>query len=401
MQTVGMFTDTLLKMVVVLMLVGPQKTEGAQQAASFRGFLAFTLPFVALSLWGGVLSERWGKRRTLIVLKSAEVGVMVLAGFALWLAREWAVLGVLSLLGTLTALASPSKYGLIPELLPEQRLARGNGLFILMTWVATIVGQGLAGWLLDTLGPDRRWHLGIATGALAVLGLLFTLRIPHVPVHGHEAGVLATARAGWHEIKNSRSLRLAVGGSLFFWTLGALLQQDVIVYAKAELVLSDTDTGFLNAALAMGIGAGGLLCGYLTRGSLGTRWIHRGAAAMGITLVALGLLPRVFDTPSEPARFASLGLVFLLGVSAGLMIVPLNSLMQGRAPPARRGTVIAVLNVFVFTGILVGSLAGAGLGQTGFRSTTIFLVGAALAFVASAAARVARSHLDEPLPGKG
>lgn len=388
-----MFTDTLLKMVVVLILVGPQKNEAAQQAATFQAFLAYTLPFVALSLVGGGLSERWGKRRTLILLKCAEVAVMVLVGFALWTAHPWAVLGVLTFVGTLTALASPSKYGLLPDLLPERRLVRGNGVFILATWVATIVGTALAGWALDTLGPDRRWQLGIATGALAVIGLLFALRIPAVPVESRVAGLRETARDGWRAITASASLRLGVAGSVAFWTLGALLQQDVIVYSKAELRLTDTGTGLLNAAIAIGMGVGGTLVGVLARGTLGTRWIHRGAAGMGVALLGLGLLPRVLDARSDLAGYLSAALAFLLGVAGGFVLVPLNSIVQGRAPPAHRGTVIAVLNEFVFTGILVGSTAGAALGGLGLSTTAIFLVGAAVAFAGSVLARNARARL--------
>src|SRR5262245_3432707 len=98
MQAVGMFLDTLLKMAVVLLLMGPERTEAAQHAATSWAFLAYTTPLVLLSLPGGVIADRWSKRGVLLALKAAEVGVMVLAGLALWKGTPWAVLSVLALL---------------------------------------------------------------------------------------------------------------------------------------------------------------------------------------------------------------------------------------------------------------------------------------------------------------
>jgi predicted MFS family arabinose efflux permease len=83
---------------------------------------------------------------------------------------------------------------------------------------------------------------------------------------------------------------------------------------------------------------------------------------------------------------------------SGLIVVPLNSLTQGRSRPAARGAVIAVLNSFVFAGILLGSVAGAVFGALGCRAPTIFLVAGGVALAGSVWARTARSKLEEPLP---
>ncbi len=382
-----MFNDNLLKMVVILLLVGPRSTEAAQQAVTFQCFLAYTLPYVLLSLPAGALADAFSKRRVLVTLKLVEVAVMLLAGLALADGGRPALLVVLCLVGTLSALSSPSKYGLLPELLAESKLAGGNGVFLLASWSATILGTGLAGALLDLVGPQRRGQVGLVLAALSVAGTLFALRIPRGVAAGVRASVPATARAGWRAIVASRSLRMAVLGSTFFWTLGALLQQDVVVFSKSALDLSDTGTSLLQAALALGIGLGSVAVGRLTPGRLGVRWVHRGAASMGTLLLLLGLLP---------ASIPLAGIALLLvGVSSGLILVPLNSLAQGRSAPEHRGAVIAVLNLFVFLGVLLGSLCGALLGRMGQPSTAIFVVAGGAALLGAVWARATRAHLEQ------
>jgi acyl-[acyl-carrier-protein]-phospholipid O-acyltransferase/long-chain-fatty-acid--[acyl-carrier-protein] ligase len=380
-----MLNDNLLKMSVILLLVGPRGTEAERQTATFHGFLAYTLPYVLLSLPAGRIADAWSKQRVLVVLKAAEVGAMLLAGLALADGRPAFLLGTLALVGTLGALASPTKYGLLPELLPDDQLARGNGFFLLGSWLALILGTGSAGALLDAIPEGARIGLGALLALIAWIGLEAARRIPARPAAGRDQGVWATARAGWQQIRTTRALRMAVLASTFFWTLGALLQQDVVVYAKSSLELSDTATSLMQAALALGVGLGSVAVGQLAAGRLGVRWVHRGAAAMGLLLFALGLV-------SVSAPVAGL-LLLLVGAASGLILVPLNSLAQSRSTPALRGAVIAVLNVCVFSGVLLGSLAGALLGQGGHDARQIFLVAGFAALAGAIWARTTRGVL--------
>jgi acyl-[acyl-carrier-protein]-phospholipid O-acyltransferase/long-chain-fatty-acid--[acyl-carrier-protein] ligase len=384
-QALGMVNDNLLKMAVILLLIGPRATETAQQDATFSGFLAYTLPYVLLSLPAGLLADAWSKRRVLLALKGAEIAAMLLAGWALHDGRPGAVLAVLAAAGALGALSSPAKYGAIPELVAPERLTRGNGQFLLATWIAIIVGTGLAGFLLDLVGPTGRWQIGVLLAALAVAAFVCLLRMPALPARSERTPVLRVGREGWREILASPHLRLAFAGSTYFWTLCALVQQDVVVYSKSALELSDTAKSLLQAGLAAGVGLGGLACGLLTYGRLGLRWIHRGLAGMAVVLASLAFLP--------PNAAWAAPLLVLLGMGSGFVLTPLNALVQARSRPEHRGAVIAVLNVSVFSGILLGSLAGASLGRTGLASTSILGVAAGFALLGAGWAFRARARL--------
>ena len=108
----------------------------------------FSLPFILFSMAGGFLADRFSKRTITISVKIFEMVVMLLAlaGFvdgrtapesprpAAGVARRVFLMGVHS------AFFGPSKYGLLPELLPEKKLSWGNGLLELGTFMAIILG---------------------------------------------------------------------------------------------------------------------------------------------------------------------------------------------------------------------------------------------------------------------
>lgn len=71
----------------------------------------------------------------------------------------------------------------------------------------------------------------------------------------------------------------------------------------------------------------------------------------------------------------------LLGLASALIFVPLNALIQWRAPNERRGSVIAFENTCVFTGILLGSLGAGALAQSGVSTTGIFLATASFTVI--------------------
>ncbi len=71
----------------------------------------------------------------------------------------------------------------------------------------------------------------------------------------------------WQQIKMMRAdqpLFLAVLGNTYFWFLGSLLFSTIIVYGPDVLHIGQTKTGYLNAALAIGIGIGSMIAGLLS-----------------------------------------------------------------------------------------------------------------------------------------
>ncbi|MGQ0667964.1 MAG: MFS transporter, partial [Nitrospiraceae bacterium] len=217
---------------------------------------------------------------------------------------------------------------------------------------------------------DRTWLAPLTLAALSLVGLLASFAVPLVPPARTTGGVGSTIRGAWAAIQAERLLRLAIPGEIFFWTIASLFAQNVLVYAKAVLHLSDAMSGVPLTLLSVGIGLGAMLVGRLSQNRVEYGLIPLGAIGVFVTLSLLGIL-----TPSLIETFLVMG---LLGISSSFIFVPLNAILQWKSPPDRRGAVISFSNTCVFTGILLGSLAGGSLANAGLSTRSIFLATAGL-----------------------
>lgn len=373
-QFCGAFNDNAWKLMVALLAIrqataqmapGPG-LETAAQTQTALTFIIFTLPLVLLSLVGGTLADRLSKRTVIIAIKIVEVLLMSAGTAALWLNPSGGIFPLIVLcgMGVHSALFSPSKYGILPELIPHERLAAGNGLLEMWTFAAILTGTAAGGFLLQTAGAQL-WLAPLALAALSVVGLVAAFAIPQVAPARATGGVGSTIRGAWAAIQTERMLRLAIPGEIFFWTIASLFAQNVLVYAKAILHLSDALSGLPLTVLSVGIGLGAVLVGRLSQNRVEYGLIPLGATGVFLALSLLGAL-----TPPLLGTFLVMG---LLGVSSAFIFVPLNAILQWKSPPDRRGAVISFSNTCVFTGILLGSLAGGSLAQAGLSTSSIFL----------------------------
>ncbi len=382
-QFFGAFNDNAWKIMVALLAmqaagagIGSDAAaiEGAQQKYAAICFVVFTLPLMLVSLPAGVVADRVSKRTVIIAMKAMEVALMAAGAVILWSAPDsWiAPLVVLGAMGMQSALFSPAKYGILPELLDHEHLSRGNGLLEMWTFIAIVTGTAVGGVLLDVTG-DRVWLAGVVLTGLAGVGLAAATRIPAVPAARAEGGMIETLRTAWSIIRSDRVLTLAVAGSVFYWGIASLIGQDVLIYAKAitrHLEASDTLSSVPLALLGIGVGVGGMIAGRLSEGKVEYGLIPLGALGMSVASMLLGLI--------GPGLIGTNILMVVLGISGGLVVIPLNAILQWRTPAESRGAVIAVANVIIFAGILLGSLAGYYLAVRGLDARGILVVSAAI-----------------------
>ena len=149
------FSDNALKNLVILLVLGSAlPVEERDTRVALAGAL-FAAPFILFSMLGGWLADRFSKPLIMGYVKLAEIGIMLFAALALawgWSALE---LAAIFLMGCHSALFAPSKYGVLPELLPHDRLSWGNGILELLTFLGIIFGIAAAG-LLARRHPAAR-----------------------------------------------------------------------------------------------------------------------------------------------------------------------------------------------------------------------------------------------------
>lgn len=378
-QFQGAFSDNAYRMLVTFLVIGMTDSSlGALPRADRMALVGalFALPFILFSMAGGYLADRFSKRTVTIGTKLAEILIMTLASLGLWLGHPVLLLGTVFLMGTQSAFFGPSKYGLLPELLPEPRLSWGNGILELGTFLAIIGGTIAGGWVFETFKARPAWG-GVGLIGLACLGACTSLGIARVPAAAPtkrlNLNFLGELASQIRHIRRDRVLWLAVIGNTYFFFLGALVQQyNVLAYGKDLLGLSEGQiTLYLMSAMAVGIGLGSVAAGYLSG-----RKIEYGLIPLGsIGMTGFGL---VLGTASLSVG-GTVAMLAAHGFFAGFFVVPIAALIQHRPGSARKGAVLGAANLLSFVGIFLAAGAyAAAVKLAGLTPKEFFLVTSAL-----------------------
>ena len=382
-QFQGAFSDNALKALVTFIGLSLAATQRERENLIPLTTLLFSLPFILFSMGGGYLADRFSKRSVTILIKLFEICVMLcaLAGFAG--GHVWIGLFAIFLMGTHSAVFSPSKYGLLPELLPEKRLSWGNGILELGTFLAIILGTAGGAWLYDAF-KGRHALAGLVLIGLAVFGLFTSLVITRVPAADPRKVFRANPLADLiHQVKLiriDRVLWLAVLGNIYFWFLGSLVQQNVFIFGTDTLHLSEIQTSYLLAALAIGIGVGSFAAGYLSGQKIEYGLVPLGSIGLTVCGLALWRTDLLF--------WSVLFKLALLGFFGGFFIVPISAIMQHRPEKAQKGAVLAAGSLLSFVGIALAAgmywalTAHAGVGPRGMFFITALLGLAGTAYIA-------------------
>ena len=383
------FSDNALKNLVILLLLAQHLSKTDEHAYVALVGALFAAPFILFSLFGGWLADRFSKRDVMVRVKVAEVAIMLFAAAALWSGRLPLEFAAVFLMGCHSAVFGPSKYGILPEVLPHDRLSWGNGILELLTFVGIILGTVAGAIFAEHLGAQPG-VAGLLLAGLALVGLWTSLGIARVPA---AAPTRPLPRNPFKEfwsllmlMRADRDLWRANWGNTGFFFLGTLVQMNVLIYAADVLKLRETHSGLLSAALALGIGLGSVAAGYASRGHIEYRLVPLGAVGLALGTVPLGM------AGIGVTGFAA-ALVFL-GFSAGFFIVPVAAVLQHRPAPESKGAVQGAANLLSFVGILAASgVQWVAFQLLGFTSGQVFWLCGASALAIGAYAGLTRRGL--------
>ena len=179
-QFQGAFNDNALKFLVIYIIVdmglpGPRRDWLVLVVGAL-----FALPFILFSMTGGYLADRFSKRSVTIGTKWMEVAAMLFVLVALGRGNLIMEAAGVFLLSSQGALFGPSKYGLLPELLPEKDLSWGNGVIELGTFLAAISATVASGYLAFYFRGHQHWS-GVFLLACTAIGLATSFGVTHLP----------------------------------------------------------------------------------------------------------------------------------------------------------------------------------------------------------------------------
>lgn len=373
------FNDNAFKNLLFFLILGMGLAKDRRDLLLLVLGIVFATPHLLFSMAGGFLADRFSKRWVAVRMKALSVLVMAMGLAGLWLDNLYFCLAALFLMSTQGALFGATKYSILPELLPEKRLSWGNGILELGTFLAVLGGIVAGPLLATTFRDDQHWS-GVILFVLANIGFLASLGITHVPPAAPERRFRLNFLADlWDQVRyvsKDRVLYLAVLGNTYFFFVASLLQLNILFYGKDILQVADVQTGYLSAAVAVGIGLGSLAAGYLSGNKIEYGLVPLGSIGMLIFGPALSIHGLTFPTVAL--------LLAGLGFSAGFFIVPINALLQHRPEDSRRGGVIAATNMISW--LAVGLAAGVNYlftARLGLTPPQVFLATAVLTLAAT------------------
>lgn len=354
-QFMGALNDNAFKLLIIFYLIEQLVPAAGEPGPSSESISAvatglFALPFLLFSALAGTWADRFSKRTIVVAAKWMELGIMLCGLLCFFFGLTFPLYAVLFLMAAQSTLFSPAKYGIVPELVERGALAKANGLLTALTYLAIIIGTALTPFLLSVFHAQRYAGAALISVLVAVAGVFFSVRITRTPAGGGESRATLLFfrdifRTLWG-IRKESYLITAVIGSAFFLHVGAFVQINIIPYGIDALGLEEK-SGYLFLAAALGIGLGSLLSGILSG-----RNVEVGIVPFG----ALGICLTVFSLAASPNQTGLVALIMvLLGVSAGLFIVPINAYIQFASPRDHLGQILAASSFLSWIGVLLAA----------------------------------------------
>jgi len=350
-QFLGALNDNIYKLALIFFLIGLLGEGNANTILSIIGAV-FVIPFLLFSSMAGILADRFSKNRIVMIIKAAEIVIILGVILAFWVKEVWGSYFLLFLLATQSAMFGPSKYGIIPELVPKTKASKANGLVTSFTYLAIILGTFLASFLVQMTGGNYIL-VGCFCLLVAVAGFISSFGIKHTPPKGSTKKIdpffLRQIFHTLHECRKYKHLLISISASAYFLFIGAFTQLNVIPFAIQALDLSKEAGGYLFLAAALGIATGAVIAGRASK-----KRIELGLGCVSGLVIALSFF--ILGISTAHLILAILAL-FILGVAGGTFTVPFDTFIQLESPEANRGHVIAATNFMSFVGVLLASFA--------------------------------------------
>ncbi len=328
----GNWMQTVAALWLILDLTGSGVAVGATTALQF-------LPMLLFGAWGGLLADRFPKRRLLIVTQA----LMALPALALFtvtsagIVAPWMVYLAVFAMGSVNAVDNPTRQSFVIEMVGADRVVNAVSLNSVIVQSARIVGPAIAGLLIAAFGVGPCFAVNaLSFGAMiAALLLMDPAQLRVAATSGRGPGAI---RAGLRYVRRTPELAVPLALMALVGTFGFNFQVVLPLLARFSFDGGAGTYAVLVSAMGVGSVAGALITG--ARGRTGPRLIAAAALAFGTMAGLAAAMPSLaFEIP----------MLALLGAAAVTFAATVNSTLQLAVEPAMRGRVMALYSV-VFLG---------------------------------------------------
>jgi len=309
------------------------------------------LPFILLFTPSGFLADRHPKPKVMKI--SAAFAILITLGITLSYYQGWfqIAFAMTFLLAMQSTFYSPAKYGYIKEMVGAKQLSSANAIVQSVTIIAILGGIFLFSILFEQQLSGVHYQnetdillaiapLGWILVLCSIAEFLLALRLPNGQAKNPEQTF------PWREYRRGQALKnnlksifsnpmiwLSIIGLSLFWGVSQVLLAAFPAFAKQSM--GEMNTVVIQGLMAcsgIGIILGSIIAGRASKNQIEMALIPLGASAL---VIALLLLPQLQQTTPLALNFV------LFGIGGGLLIVPLNALIQYHAKESQLGIVLA------------------------------------------------------------
>lgn len=321
--------------------------------SSFVGMVAFAagIPFLFVSIPGGLLLDRFDRRRILLLCQiiAATCAVLISVDVLTGAVRPWHLLLFAFVNGSLQAIMNPAQQAIVPSLVSRHRLTNGIALMSAGQNMTRVVGPSVAGAIIGVAGTGAAF-LCQAVALIVALVLLGTARFPDISVKGAVTSlgsVFDGARIVWNRSDIRAIITLVSITILLVFPYMSFLP----VFARDVLGVGPEGLGILMAASGLGAVLGSIY--------VATRKQHVSGKTFTISGIVYGFIIAGFAL--APNLFWALPLLVAGGFLGSAYVSSINASIQHRISDEVRGRVMSIyMLTWGFTpigAIIIGELA--------------------------------------------
>ena len=331
-------------------------------------------PVLILSLFAGVMVDRYPKKRILLLTQSLLMLQAVILALLVWTGqvRYWHILVLAAVMGLANTLDMPARQSFIVELVGKQDLMSGIALNSAIVHLARIIGPAIAGLIITFFSMAACFFLNGLSFIAVLVGLLF-IKSSESLIRSKNRGMLGDVWEGLRYIASKQVLWATVLAMLAIATFA--MNTNVIIPVYARDVLHKQATGYSLLLSAMGVGSfiGALVMSGRSKFGPSNR-ILWGSAVIQCLFYMLLIMVHSYAV--------SMTIIAIIGFLNVCFMTTVNSTIQLNSDDEHRGRAMGVFSL-VFAGttplgnLLAGSIIERFGSNAGFFACGIF----ALAFL--------------------
>jgi MFS family permease len=359
------------------------------------GALQF-LPVMLLSLFGGVLADRFPKRKVLLITQSFAMLQATILWFlvATGQVQIWEVLVLASLLGLTNSIDMPTRQAFVVEMVGREDLPNAIALNSSLFNMARVVGPGLGGLIIALFGVAPLFLLNSISFIAVIIGLALIkmndlyAQAKRLTSKGEapKQSTIQSLREGLAYVVHTPSVLLVIAVIGIISLFGINFNVILPLFATDVLHSGALGFGFLSASF----GLGSLFS------ALWLAWGNRRPSVQNLLIAALAFsILEIFFALSH-LYVLSLVLIAAVGFAMIAFSATSNTALQTVTPDHLRGRVMSVYMVVFAGSVPLGNLFTGGLAHL-YGAPISLLIGAGLSLIAAIVAWILRSPAEKNL----